>query len=274
MKNVLILLAILCQANCYGAKKKSDKPFVAFQRNVFSMSVTNAFSYGFYNDVNGPTERAVIESHPASGFNSIIFFKPSYSFALSFKYGYGISKLFRLETGIGYLLQGRTIRSGDQRINPPYQVTTDFYQSYYWGYICVPIHAVMTKQIGRGCLTVALGPDFNMPVHSRAVLDNPNIPLRRKVFNDRYKTPATAANSSMGVYLKAGYALPVTPTISADIGPVINFNNVALFHHDPSQQNFSLINGRQVFNYYIGLDIAFHFGFTVITLRGKPHFHA
>jgi hypothetical protein len=268
------MLAILCQIACYAAKRKADKPVVSFERNIFSISMTNAVSYGFYDGVNGPTERTIIEQHPASGFNNIIFSKPSYSFAVSLKYDYGISKLWRLETGIGYLLQGRTMRSGTQQLTPPYQVTTDFYQSYYYGYICVPIHAVMTKQIGRGCLTVALGPDFNMPVNSRIVLDNPNIPLRRKVFNDRYKTPATAANSSMGVYLKVGYAIPVSQTISADIGPAINFNNVALFHRDPSQPNFSLINSRQIFNYYIGLDVAFNFGFTVITLRSKPRYRS
>jgi hypothetical protein len=107
MKNLLLLACFLISMGCFASKTDS-----LFQRHEVSFSVTNAMSLVLFNpnDFGSNEDESATEYYPFTKNNGIgtavvpfsVTYLPLYSVHAQLGYSLGISKLIRLETGIGY----------------------------------------------------------------------------------------------------------------------------------------------------------------------------
>ncbi len=254
---------------CFGNSKKAKKTEPIFQRHIISVSVTNGVSDAFYNGMHGPTRFVIVAPDPSTGYNHVDIYKPGYAFAGNVKYSFGVSQLLRIETGIGYTLQELIYFQGEKNPNAPYNYGSGFIYTYYKGSFTIPIHAVLKEHLKKGWLSIKLGPNFIMPINDFYSTDNPNIPLRSWHNHYTYNVADMSENASLGFDLKIGYEIQMSRTSTVEIGPLCNFTNLVLFHRDI--YNTSMINGRQLFRYYAGLDVAFNFGLKKVKEEKAKH---
>jgi len=181
---------------------------------------------------------------------------PNYSVHFKFEYSVGISKSIRLETGVGYLMQGLTIK-----YTLTNQSNTLSSTSYcFIGDISIPLYVKYIKNLSNGAYIFTFGPNVILPTNQiyttkDVVSDGASEPSQNG--HQRFSSNAIANYSSLGFDLKMGYEKELTKAISIDICPIINFTN--LF---PFQYNKPYFNGQipDIIQSYIGLDVAINFG--------------
>jgi hypothetical protein len=259
MKKLFLLLALLLQLHCYATYKKSKKPEPVFHRHTIGFAMTNAVSSAFYNGTHGPTETFIRGTYTYGGINTLpyvyIQYRPSYTWNLNVNYSYGISKTIRIETGVSYLIQG-LFSSEVTHIYPSIGMGLD--NANFKSSLQIPLHIQIKKLFKNSFLTFTFGPDFAIPFFDNYIVENPNIPIKNWYVSETSNSSTISENTSMGFDLKVGYEMQITKRATCNIGPVANFNNLILFHHDAD--NFSILDDRQLFRYYVGLDLAFNFG--------------
>ena len=107
MKNYLLFAILLIASSGFASKTDST-----FQRHQISFTITNAISHEFLAGPNWePTINHVHVSQvyqDGPSMNSAKYL-PNYALHLQINYSIGLSKLIRIETGIGYLLQGASL---------------------------------------------------------------------------------------------------------------------------------------------------------------------
>ena len=252
----LALLSFFLFAYSFGFAEHAPKKSLAFHRHMFGLSVTNAMTDAFVATPNGLSPNYAYEyiNHIPTGY---YYCRPDYAMNVNINYSYGISKILRIEAGMGYLMQSlKSIRMALSY--------TDHYS-----HIFIPLHLTFMKRMGKGALAFSIGPDFSIPVFDSRATDNVNIPARPSYTNISYGSSYISENSSMGLGARVGYEKDLSRRFQAGIGPVCSFNNLLLFHH--GADNFSMVNGRQIFHYYIGVDMVLHFGLTKqpVSHKGK-----
>ena len=259
MKNYLLFAILLIASSGFASKTDST-----FQRHQISFTITNAVSHEFLAGRNWePTINYVHVSQvyqDGPSMNSAKYL-PNYALHLQINYSIGLSKLIRIETGIGYLLQGASL-SCKYIENQNLFILNGAYNEYlYQGSLTVPIHIKFTKPLHNGTFTCTLGPGFTLPVHTFYTLKDYAVngqsqPDRSS--HQAYNSQTIAYFSSIAAYLKMGYEKNLAPNITMDIGPAVNFSNLILL--DENLWNTYGASRYRPFQYYIGLDVAFNFG--------------
>lgn len=258
MKNHLLFALILIVSSGFASKTDST-----FQRHQISFAVTNGISlvllnpdyFGGYESSTTtpyyPYARAT-QIHSNDYIYHQIEYLPNYSFDIKIKYSVGLSKTIRLESGIGYLMQGLTIKYyGSPGI---YYFTSTTY--CYISMLVIPLHIKFTKPVHKGSFICTLGPNLTFPFN--------DFYKTTDVYEDEVKQPSQSGhehfnsisdNASLGFDLKMGYEKELTKAISIDICPSINFTNLLPFY-DRKQLNGQI---PDVLQSYVGLDVAFNF---------------
>jgi hypothetical protein len=256
MKIICLLLFTLL-----GASSQAGNIDSLFQRHQFIISETDGFAHQFDNGPNGATTHDVVTT------GNMFFPKvtdtrylPNYALHIHFLYSLRLTKHIRLETGLGYMFEGYTLRA-------TYVQTTEVYliKGSYNGYqfirsFTVPIHIKFMKPMGGGAFTCTFGPNFTMPIQSFTKENHivqGGISEANTTIRERYNSASTFYQSSMGVDLKMGYQKQYYKQMALDIGPVVNFSNLALL--DKNLQAADRASGYRPYQYYIGLDVAIVF---------------
>ena len=262
MKN--LILATLLLLSMGGLASNADS---LFQRHQISFSVSNGMSHEFLNDPSGKTSTSSILIYTGNPMGSSNYqFLPGYALYFNILYSLGISRFLRIETGIGYLLQGLVIKfryledgfgpnllyinqQGSETINE------------YDGSISVPIHMKMRMAVRGGYLTCTIGPNFFIPTNFRQKISNyyiNGIPQPDNTLHQKYDMQTIAYNSSVGLDLRVGYEIHLNKKSSLDIGPLINFENLIFI--DKNLKNYYTNLQYRPYRYYVGLDVAVNFG--------------
>jgi hypothetical protein len=242
MKNYILTCFLCATALSFAGKTDST-----FQRHQISFSVTNAMSQQFFDGPHGPT----IRLYNNDWFYTNFLYLPNYTLHLRLNYSLGISKHIRIETGIGYMLQGITMKGA-------YSGEVDFesYTGYsYTGEFTIPIHAKFAKPIGKGAFTCTVGPDLYLPVIYFIRKTQINGGQEANISSQIFTSSSTLYQSSIGFALKMGYEKRINHKLSVDMGPVVNFSNLLFL----SKQINQMYASDRPYQYYIGLDVAFNF---------------
>ena len=185
-----------------------------------------------------------------------------YTVHVQLHYSLGITPFFRLEAGIGYLLSGGTLSH--------YYITPDGFATnntstntyIYSGAITLPLYLKFTKPMPRGAYTCTFGPDFYLPVHSfyyapSGAIAGEEAPVSHA--HTRFTADQVGQASTMGMYLKMGYEkkLPGSSHLMINVGPVIDFNQLVMFHPGDDEESYL---GYHPYQFYTGLDVALTFG--------------
>jgi hypothetical protein len=266
MKQIVILCMMLTALGSSATMADST-----FQRHQISVSLANAMSQTFFDDPGHKPVTVVNYGSYGPFYSSGIHasYLPLYAMHLQLHYSLGITPMIRIETGLGYLFSGSVV-------NQDYTTTGEFYfikGSYtaytFTGNITLPLYLKLTKPTPRGAFTCTFGPDFTMPVHQvyrqTNVIEN-NVAKSNVTGQSMFQTSATAANATMGLYLKLGYEKKIKQNMSINVGPALDFYHLVAFHND----NTNYANtGYHPYQYYIGLDVAINFGFHLTTKSGR-----
>jgi hypothetical protein len=281
MKNHLLALLLLITCACFAGRVDST-----FQRHQFSVSLTNAMSHEFYKNTNATSLNAPYpyngQSNPyipgyAGGgyptYGSVPAYQlgtsiPLYTLHLSVQYSLGISPHVRLETGIGYLLQGfnyqfRITSAQEQVLLADSAVPFPSFNHYlFTGSVTVPVHIKFMKPLKKnGAFTCTLGLNFILPVHSFErfdFLETDGLAAYSTSYHHLYSKAAISAYASGGLDMKMGYEKKLSNSLAMDIGPMVSFNN--LFYFSKQLNNDYSFYQSRPYQYYIGLDVAFIFG--------------
>lgn len=205
MKRVAIICILF-----YAVSSSATKADSTFQRHKFSISLTNAMSQTFF-DRPGHKPTANVNYFQGSYYNGISIhdsYLPLYAANLQLHYGFGITPIVRIETGIGYLFSSSLQRS-NYNIYGDWNYETGSSTLYtFTGSISLPLYVTFTKQMKHGAFTCTLGPDFNLPVHYYIHETERIVNGQREKNIDqhgKFQTSTTAHISTMGMYLKVAY---------------------------------------------------------------------
>ena len=254
MKNLLVSILLLTSFSCFASKPDSTS-----QRHIISVSMANGISQEFFGapDHHPTTHWTIGNGIPIAGAVAYGYYTPMYSVHVQLHYSLGLSRVVRIETGIGYMINGLVNTEG-------YPTTGGFHEYYkiytYQGCITLPLYVKFIKPTHHGAFTCTLGPDFTLPVHdfyqNKDIALPPayNIPTNG---HRAYTASRTSATSSMGLYLKMAWEKQIKSNLSINIGPVIDFYELVPFH---TYGDSYAANGYYPYQFYAGLDVAVNFG--------------
>ena len=221
--------------------------------------MANGISQEFFGrpDHHPTTHWTIYNGIPIAGAVGYGYYSPLYSVHMQLHYSLGLSRVVRLETGIGYMINGLANTEG-------YPTTGGFHEYYklytYQGCITLPLYLKFIKPTHHGAFTCTLGPDFTLPVHSFYRYKDINFlsPVEiRTSGHSKYTTYQTNQTSSMGLYLKMAWEKQIKSNLSINIGPVIDFYDFISFH---TYANWLVSNEYIPYQFYAGLDVAVNFG--------------
>lgn len=267
MKNLISVLFLFSSLCCIGSKKDSKSHY-----SQFILSIANGMSQQFFDGPgHKPTTVFVQNNYSLTNSNYLrTQFTPLYALHLQVINSLGISRLIRIETGIGYIIISN-LQQNSFRIytsSGTDQGSFNFYS--YTGSVTLPVHIKLCKTIPHGYFTCTLGPDFVLPVHgfqreTENYSNATSLPDRSE--HERFNTRTTSHMSTLGMYLKLGYERRMSNCI-VNIGPALDFFDLAAFHNNDLLYSGS---GYRPYQYYAGIDLAFNFNstFMVITKSKK-----
>jgi hypothetical protein len=129
----------------------------------------------------------------------------------------------------------------------------------YINSITIPLHIKFCKPIGKGSYTCTFGPYALLPVNEFYKTTDVQVFGNAESSQSGHQIfgkSSVTGNSGLGFDIKMGYEKQLTKQISVDICPIISFINLPLFTH----RIFIKAQIPDVFQSYIGLDVAFNFG--------------
>ena len=241
MKNLLLSYLLLIATGCFASRTDS-----LFQRHQISFALTNAMSQQFFNGPSGPT--VTHKNYQIPGYLGSVQFLPLNALHLKLDYSIGITRNIRIETGLGYLLEGMTLTGGfedDQMYGFP------VFGSMYIDKLTFPIHIKLIKPVGKGIFTCTLGPSFTVPID---FFFAPKLPYDE---NNALYDPWSPSHSSLGFDLKMGYEKRIRKNILINVGPIVNFSDLVFFSKRLNQ--IYTKTQYRPYQYYIGFDVAFNF---------------
>jgi hypothetical protein len=280
MKNLFLFSLLLTTSAIFASETDS-----LFQRHQFGISMTNGMSHEFYKNSHGtslnsplPYNGFLNQSPIGSGgiypsYGSVPIYQtgvsvPLYSLHLELKYSLGLSTHVRLETGIGYLLQGftyqyrHTPQQEEILIQDSIKSGTNFNHYLFNGSITIPVHIKFMKPLKKkGDFTCTVGLNFLVPVHTSeryTFLETAGIPAYSASYHQIYTKTAINSFAGGGIDLKMGYEKKLNRLLSVDIGPIVSFDN--LFYFNKQIKNAYGFYQSRPYQYYIGLDVAVNFG--------------
>ena len=265
MKQLLIILLLLAALDTFAIRRDTT---IEMHQLVFS--VTNALSIGHAEGTLGLTDQRSTPYYPFSKPNSTASslsilphqnsYSPFYSFHLRAEYSLGLSRVVRLETGVGYLLQGLIIHYSYSLDGNTASSTTHA----YLGCLTLPLHVKIRKETSAGGMTAAFGPVFTVPLHqiysSTDVMVNgvaqPSVRTHEQV-----SRADMSYSSIMGFDLKVGYEKNLSDRSYVNVGPALYLGSFVPLHRgampDTGVTRLPLTTSVQA---YIGLDVAFGLG--------------
>lgn len=229
-------------------------PDTLVQRHQITISMTNGLSQQFFGGMHKKVTNATL--HDPTGL--IFYYLPMYAMQFQLGYSVGISRYFRIETGLGYLLGGSLIK---ERSVDPTSPSVDLAIYRYEGALTIPVHVKFAKFFSKGVFTTSFGPDFTLPVHTffpqnSGYFDGQTVPSNNG--HIRYSRIDIKSNACMGLYLKMGYEWRFSGKVlsAINIGPVVDFYRIASFGRPYSYSSF---DDYKSFQFYTGLDVALIF---------------
>ena len=262
MKNKILLILLLIVSFSFASKTDS-----LFQRHQLGFSITNATSIILFNrNTFGSNEdQSASAYYPFTVGNLVgtavvpitVTYIPFYSIHFNCNYSLGLSKLIRIETGFGYLMQGLILKYLENN-DPRYVISSKTY--CYIDNITLPLHIKLSKAMRKGTFTSTLGPNFTFPVYQfyqTTNVEQYGVAQSSKFGHQKFDAQSISDNSSIGFDIKLGYEKQMNKQISINIGPIINVINIQYFNYLKQLQNRQISSALQS---YIGLDLALNFG--------------
>ena len=260
MKNLLLSYLLLFATGSFASKTDS-----LFQRHQINFSITNAMSLApeiwvdFGPTNNDATPYYPYDRHIGNGpaintLHSTIII-PNYTLHLKFEYSLGISNIVRLETGVGYLVQGLTIKySLPDKSFPSSSLTY-----CYIGALTIPLHFKLYKKKHQSNWTYTFGPNVTFPFHDvYKTINVVDAGIKRPSRTGNQLFNSFADNSSLGFDLKIGYEKQLNKHITVNFGPVISFSQIYWLYAQKMATEAQI--PQSYFQTYIGIDVALNFG--------------
>jgi hypothetical protein len=225
-------------------------------RHQIEVSVFGGVAQPFVDGQGGVKTREIL--YNGNGGNTYYDFSPGGAGGINILYNTSLYKKLRMQIGIGYQIVGYSIKSYSYDSVSPF----DLKGYNYTGYFTVPLRLSYSLGLPKGALTLRVGTSFALGLHYVNHYKGNLYPTayQQSEYLD-YIHSSSIDKSGMkyvmdiGADLKIGYAMPLTPKYTLNVGPVINFYhlaNVYGYNRD--------IFGIRRYDFYAGVDLAFVFG--------------